>query len=149
MKRTFYCLVIVALVAIPVDARRFASGPLDLVVDPANVPEPARKYQLILNADEQTDADAVPLYEKAIQTLPRGRTQDKQVREWLKLPPEQLLQKQVEEVIRKHMDSLRLLARAARCKQCNWPKWKPGTPVPDQKEYFRLLYFPGVRAEIK
>jgi hypothetical protein len=150
MKRVFFCLVILSLVAIPANARRFASGPLELAVYPAKAPEPAQKFQLILSADKQTDADAVPLYEKAIQALPRGRKQDKQVREWLELPPEQLPQKQVEELIQNHMDSLRLVAQAARCKECNWPKWKPGTPVPDQKEYrsFTFLLELWARLEI-
>jgi hypothetical protein len=140
MKRTFLYFVILSFAVIPANARRFASGPFELAVYPAKAPEPAQKYQLLPKADKQTDADAVPLYEKAIQAMPRGRTQDKQIREWLKLPAEQLPQKQVEEVIQKHMESLRLVARAARCKQCNWPKWKPGTTPPDQSEYRSLAF---------
>jgi hypothetical protein len=140
MKCTFFCFLILSLAVIPANARRFASGPLELAVYPAKAPEPAEKYSLLPKADKQTDADAVPLYEKAIQAMPRGRTQDKQVREWLKLPPEQLPQKQVEEMIQKHIESLKLLARAARCKQCNWPKWKPGTMPPDLPEYRSLAF---------
>ena len=140
MKHTFFCFVVLSLVVIPANARRFASGPLELAVYPAKAPEPAEKYSLLPKSDKQTDTDAVPLYEKAIQAMPRGRTQEKQIREWLKLPAEQLPQKQVEETIQKHMESLRLVARAARCKQCNWPKWKPGTMPPDQREYRSLLF---------
>jgi len=140
MKRSFFCLVILSQAVIPVYARRFAEGPLELAVYPTKASGSAQKHQLLPSADKQTDADAVPLYEKAIQAMPRGRTQDKQIREWLNLPPEQLPLKQVEETIQHHMDSLRLVARAARCKQCNWPKWKPGTPVPDQSEYRSLTF---------
>jgi len=140
MKRKFFCLAILSLAVTAANARRFASGPFELVVYPAKTPEPAEKYSLLAQSDKQTDSDAVPLYEKAIQALPRGRKQDKQIRTWLQLPAEQLPQKQVEEVIQKHIESLRLVARAARCKQCNWPKWKPGTMPPDLSEYRSLSF---------
>ncbi len=140
MKRTFFCLVILSLIAVPANSRRFASGLLELAVDPAKAPESEQKYQLLPKADEQTDADAVPLYEKAIQALPRGRKQDKQIQEWLKLPPEQLPAKQVVETIHKHMESLKLLSEATICEQCNWPKWKPGTMPPDLSEYRSLAF---------
>jgi hypothetical protein len=111
-----------------------------LAVYPVKAPESAQKYQLLPKADNQTDADAVPLYEKAIQAMPRGRKQDKLIREWLKLPPEQLPAKQVTETIQKHMKSLELISEATICKQCNWPKWKPGTMPPDMSEYRSLAF---------
>ncbi len=140
MKRTFFCFVILSLAVIPANARRFASGPFELAVYPAEIPDPAQKYQLLPKADKQTDADAVPLYEKAIQAMPKGRKQDKQIREWLKLPPEQLPAKEVLETIQKHMESLKLISQATRCEQCNWPKWKPGTTPPDMSEYRSLAF---------
>ena len=68
MKRISFFLFILSLLVIPAKARRFASGPFELVVYPAKIPESAQKYQLLPEADK--DADAVPLYEKAIQALP-------------------------------------------------------------------------------
>ncbi|MHC4725878.1 MAG: hypothetical protein ACYS17_01495 [Planctomycetota bacterium] len=142
MKRTFFFIVILSLIVIPAKARRFASGPLELTVNPAKAPESAKKYQLLPKADEQADADAVTLYEKAIQALPRGRKQDKQIQLWLKLPPEpeQLPAKEVTEMLQKYMESLELVSQATRCKQCNWPKWKPGTTLPDTSEYRSLAF---------
>jgi len=140
MKHTFLYSIILSLVVAPTNARRFESGPLELAVHPANAPKPAEKYSLIPNADKLTDADAVPLYEKAIQAMPGGRKQQEQVYEWLDLPPEQLPQKQVEELIQKNIESLRLVARAARCKRCNWPKWKPGTN-PQETSGYRHMGF--------
>ena len=140
MKRTFFCFVILSLSVIPINARRFASGPFELEVFPAKAPESVEKYQLLPKVDEQNDADAVPLYEKAIQALPKGRKQDKQIQEWLKLPPEQLPAREVTETIQKHMESLELISQATRCKQCNWPIWKPGTMPPDQSEYRSLAF---------
>ncbi len=138
MKRVSFCLVILSLVAPSTHARRFASGPLELVTNPARASEATKTYRLLPGTDKQVDVDAVPLYEKALQALPRGRTQTDQIHAWSRLPLEQLPQEQVEEVIQKHGKSLALLAQATQCKQCNWPKWKPGTPVPDQSEYRSL-----------
>ncbi|MBL7189244.1 MAG: hypothetical protein ISS70_23195 [Phycisphaerae bacterium] len=149
MKRKLFYLAILSIAVIPANARRFASGPFELAVYPAKASEPAAKYSLLAKGDEQTDADALPLYEKAIQAMPRGRKQDEQIRTWLQLPAEQLPQKQVEEVMQKHAESLKLLAQAARCKRCNWPKWKPGTMPPDQSEYRGLSFLLELRARLE
>ena len=149
MKHKFFCFVILSLAVTPANARRFASGPLEMAVYPAKAPEPAEKYSLLPRADKQTDADAAPLYEKAIQAMPGGRKQQKQIRDWLALPPEQLPQKQVEEMIQENLESLRLVAQAARCKQCNWPKWKPGTNQPDQTIYRNLAFVISLWARLE
>jgi hypothetical protein len=142
MKRSLFCIIILSLIVIPANARRFVSGPLELEVYPAKISESEQKYQLLPKVDEQTDADAVPLYEKAIQALPRGRKQDKQIQLWLKLPPEpeQLPAKEVTEMLQKYMESLELVSQATKCKQCNWPKWKPGTTPPDTSEYRSMAF---------
>jgi hypothetical protein len=79
----------------------------------------------MVRAEDQIDADAVPLYEKAIRLMPKDFNQEQFV-EWLKLPAEQFPQQQAEETLQKHLEPLKLVARAARCKECNWPGWKPG-----------------------
>jgi len=149
MKGKFFYLAILSLAVTAANARRFASGPFELAVYPAKLPEPAEKYSLLAQGDEQTDADALPLYEKAVQSLPRGRKQDKQIRAWLQLPAEQLPGKQVQEVMLKHAESLKLLAQAARCKRCNWPNWKPGTMVPDLSEYRSLSFLLELKARLE
>ena len=101
MKRKFFYLVTMSPAVTCANARRLASGPLELAVYPAKAPEPAEKYSLLPKADRQIDADVVPLYEKAIQALPRGRTQGRQTREWLQLLAEQSPQDQVEEAIQR------------------------------------------------
>jgi hypothetical protein len=140
VKGTFVCFIILSVAAACANARRFADGPVKLVLRPAKAPEPPQKYGLLPKADRQIDADAVPLYEKAIQAMPNGRKQEDQIREWLKLPPEQLPVKQVEEFIQRHTESLRLAARAARCKECNWPEWKPGMPGPELTSYRKVAF---------
>ncbi len=149
MKRRFLCLIILWLAVAPAQAKRFASGPLELEVHPSKAPESAEEYSLLPTADKQTDADAVPLYEKAIQAKPGGRERERQIREWLELPPEQLPQEQVEKAIQENLESLTLVARAARCKQCNWPKWKPGTNPPDQSGYRNLGFLIRLSARLE
>ena len=54
-----------------------------------------------------------------------------------------------EEVMLKHAESLKLLAAAARCKLCNWPKWKPGTMAPDLSEYRSLSFLLELKARLE
>ena len=139
MKRMLICLIILLSVGVPVDARRFAEGPVELTIYPAKAGELAQKYQLLTKTDEQTDADAVPLYEKAVKSIPKDFNQE-QIVEWLKLPVEQLPQEQAEEVLQKYLETLKLVARAAKCKECNWPKWKPGDQPVDLGNYRKLAF---------
>jgi hypothetical protein len=140
MKRKFLFFLILSLAVAPAYAKRFASGPVELEVHPAKAPEPADKYALIPRTDKLTDADAVPLYEKAIAAMVGGRRQERQIQEWLDLPPEQLPQKQVEELIQRNIETLRLVARAARYKQCNWPESDPSTTVAAMSGYRKLSF---------
>jgi hypothetical protein len=119
------------------------------MVDPAKARETAGKYSLLPKVGSQTDADAAPLYEQAVAAMQGGRKQDKQVREWLDLPPEQLPLEQVEKAIQDNIECLRLVAKAARCKQCNWPKWTPGTMVPNLTEYRNLAFMLELQARLE
>ncbi len=143
MKRTIICLAILLVALAPASARRFAEGPVRLTVRPAKASESAGKIRLLPRAEDLTDADAVPLYEKAVQAMPRGIKQD-QIREWLKLPPESGVfagpQQQVEEMVQKYMESLKLVVQATKCRQCNWPDWKPGAEIPNLTEYRELAF---------
>lgn len=134
MKRTFICLVILLIAVVPVDART-----VEFTLHPAKAPEPAQKYQLLPKADEQIDADAVPLYEQAVKALPKGANVE-QIREWVRLPAGQFPQKQAEETLGQYMESLRLVARAARCNECNWHQWKPGTQSANLSECRTLAF---------
>ncbi len=143
MKRMIVCLAILSLALVPAFAARFALGPVKLTVWPAKAPDSPEKIRLLPRADDLADTDAVPLYEKAVQAMPRGIKQD-QIREWLKLPPESGVfagpQQQVEEMVQKYMESLKLVVQATKCRQCNWPDWKPGAEVPNLTEYRELAF---------
>ncbi len=112
---------------------------VNLILYPVKAAEPAQTYQLIIPADKQKDADALPLYEQAIQLMPKD-VDKKQISDWLDLPLEQFPQEQAEAMIQKHIESLKLVARASRCRECNWPEWKPGMQVPDLNRYRELAF---------
>jgi len=96
----------------------------ELGFSPAKATETAQKYRLLPTTDEQTDADAVPLYQKAIQSLTQDY-QPKQFSDWRSLPPDQLPVEQVESALNKLKPTLDLLTQATKSKQCNWPFIKP------------------------
>jgi hypothetical protein len=133
------CLVVLFLTVVPADARRFAEGPAKLTIYPAKASELEKKYLLMVKAEDQIDGDAVPLYEQAIKSIPKDFNQD-QIVAWLKLPVEQFPQQQAEEAMQKYIEPLKLAARAARCKECNWPEVKPGDQLGDLTGYRKLVY---------
>jgi len=138
MKRTII-FIIVLFTVIPVEARRSADGSVELTIYPAKANEAEQKYHLIVKADAQIDGDAVPLYEKAVKSIPKNFNQE-QIREWLKLPVEQFPQQQAEETLQKYLEPLKLVVQATRCKECNWPEWKPGGQIENLTEYRKLAY---------
>lgn len=134
MKYGFVCFIGLFLIAVDLYGRT-----IEVALYPAKIAETAQKYQLLPVADKQIDADAVPLYEKAVKSIPADFNQ-KQITEWLKLPAEQLPQQQAEAAVQKYMESLRLVARAVRCRKCNWPELKPGATPPNSSGYRNLQY---------
>jgi len=133
------CFIVLFITAVPVDARRVAKGPVELTIYPAKAGELEKKYQLMVKTEDQIDADAVPLYEKAVKSIPNDFNQE-QIREWLKLPAEQFPQEQAEETLQKYLETLKLAVRATMCKECNWPEWKPGAQIEDLSGYRKLVY---------
>ena len=132
-------LIITGLLVPTTKARRSGEDPVELTIYPAKAGELEKKYRLIVNPEDQIDADALPLYEKATKLIPKNFNQ-KQITEWLKLPIEQLPQQQAEEVLQKYLEPLKLVARATRCKECNWPEWKPGDQIENLTEYRKIAF---------
>ena len=139
MKVISACFIVLFLTAVPADARRFADGPVELTIYSVKADELEQEYQLMVKVEDQIDADAVPLYEKAVKSIPKDFNQE-QIREWLKLPVEQFPQQQAEETLQKYLEPLKLAVRAARCKECNWPEWKPGDKSMDLNGYRKLAF---------
>jgi len=133
MKRIIICLIIL-LVEIPAVART-----IKLTLHPAKSPKPEQKYQLIVKAEDQIDADAAPLYEKALQSLPGDLKMD-EINQWLKTPPDKLPEKQVQSILEQLKPAFRLLERAVKCKQCDWPYLDDDTLSQTLADYRTLLF---------
>ena len=133
MKRIIICLIIL-LAVVPTEART-----VELTLHPAKSLKPEREYQLLAKADEQSDADAAPLYEKAVQSLPGGLKMD-EINQWLKTPPDKLPEKQVQLVLKQLKPAFKLIEQAAKCKQCDWPYLDDDTLSQTMAEYRKLLF---------
>jgi len=144
-----YILVfIIVLLVSAAQARRSAEGPVELTIYPAKAGELEQKYQFVVKPEDQIDEDAVPLYEKAINSIPKDFNQE-QIREWLNLPAGQLPQEQAEKALQKYLEPMKLVVRAARCKECNWPEWTPGYESGDLNVYRKLAYILGLWARLE
>ncbi|MBA7609580.1 hypothetical protein ES703_16771 [subsurface metagenome] len=142
MKRVLICLVILFFLVASAAARQ-----VELTLHPAKAPRPRNKYRLLPKPDEQTDA--VPLYEKAVQSLPKDSQRDQKIRQWLKTPLNKLPRKQIESTLQQVKPTLQLVEQAARCKQCNWPPVKTGTLPDNLREYRAVAYILSLQARFQ
>jgi len=134
MKSTLICLVILLVAAVPANART-----VELTIYPAKIPKPAQKYQLLPKADEQSNGDAAPLYEKAIQSLPSD-LQMKEIQQWLKTPLDTLPGKQVQSILQQFEPALVLLEEAAKYKMCYWPYMDDDLLSENLSKHRRLIF---------
>lgn len=144
MKRTFICLAILFFLVVSAAARQ-----VELTLHPAKAPRPRNKYRLLPKLDQQTDADALPLYEKAVQSLPKDSQRDQKIRQWVKTPLNKLPRKQAQSTLQKLKPTLQLVEQAARCKQCNWPPFDPEPPPQNLSEYRKLAYLLSLQARLQ
>lgn len=121
---------------------------VELTLYPAKAPESAQKYQLLPKAVEQTDADAAPLYEKALQALPKN-FQTEQISQWLKTTPDKLPLKQVQSTLQQFNPTMELLKQAANCKQCDWPYLDDDTWSQKLREYRTIAFFLDLQTRVQ
>jgi tetratricopeptide (TPR) repeat protein len=93
---------------------------VELTLHPAKVTEAAQKYRFLPRTEELIDANAIPIYEKAIQSLPED-SQSEQINQWLKIPIDNLPHQQVQSTLQQYESAIQLFEQATKCKQCNWP----------------------------
>jgi len=110
-----------------------------LAIHPQKMSAESGNYSLLPPPASLTEGDAVPLYDKAIQALP-GKASDDQVRQYLKMPVDQLPGDQVQQTLKPYIESFKCAAQAVKCRQCNWPAWTPETAVAKVNEYRRLAF---------
>lgn len=148
MRDTFVGFVVLLLIGVPADGQPSASEPVELTLYPAKAAEPSENYRLLPTADEQTDADAVPLYEKALRSFPSDLQMD-QIYGWLKMPPEQLPREQVRAALGKLKPTLELLEEAARCRRCDWPYVDDDTMSLNLPQYRTLVFFLDLQVRLQ
>lgn len=117
-KLTLFFLLISFLITSNTYAKR-AQPPAQLTIHPSKTVEATQKYQLLPKAKELTDTDALPLYEKALESLPK-KLDTKQINQWRKTPLDELPQKEIQAVLKQFETSLKLLKQAVICKRCDW-----------------------------
>jgi len=118
---------------------------IELELHPAKAPEPAQKYRLLLTAEEQIDADAVTLYEQAIQLLPEDPQTD-QISQWLKIPPSKLPLQQVQSILQQFDPTMELIQQAVKCKTCDWPYWDDETSSQILSKFRTIAFFLDLQA---
>ncbi len=143
MKRTIIFFIILLPIVVPAEART-----VELTLHPAKSPKPEQNYQLIVKAEDQIDADAAPLYEKALQSLPGGLKMD-EINQWLKTPPDKLPLKKVQSTLQQLEPALELLEQAARCKRCEWPYLYDDELSENLREHRRLLFFLALKVRFQ
>ncbi len=80
----------------------------------------AAELRLLPKSEELTDADAFPLYEKAVKSVPKELDWDK-IKAWRQIPVSQLPKEEVRTVLQSFEPILPLLEQAGKCKRCDWP----------------------------
>ncbi len=143
MKYTFVCFVVLF----------FAAGSsnlqaVEMTLSPSAMPEPPGKCLLFPKPDTLKDADAVPLYSKAAQSLPNDLNTD-QISQWLKSPLDKLPQDEVKSILQQLKPALQTVEQAAACKLCNWPAFTPGTMPANLREYRALAQVLALKARFE
>ena len=148
LPRGIAVLVIIIFYVCSTQAGRFAAGPVKLIIYPSELPVSGKKYRLLPEVEELADADAVPLYEKAVQSLPDNLKMD-EINQWLKTPPDKLPRKQVQSTLEKFKPAFRFLEQAAKCKQCDWPYLDDDTLSQTLANYRKLLFLLALQARLQ
>jgi hypothetical protein len=125
---------------------------IELTLYPSKATKTSEEHRLLPPPEEQTNADAVPLYQKAIQLLPQ-KSQLKKFSDWRSLIPDQLPVEEVESELKKLKPTLDLVSQAAKCKQCNWPFIKPEQAqqqiMDDLSKYRQIAFIIDVQAKLQ
>jgi len=104
---------IVLLASVAVTAQKPDDGTKKLTIHSGRQAESATEMLLLPRPQELTDADAFPLYAKAVKALPKDLDWGK-IRAWREVPVKELPQKDVASVLRSFDAILPLLGRANR-----------------------------------
>ena len=134
----------------PPQERESLSGPwvCTLTLGPIGASPAAARLLLLPDPNNWTDADAYPLYEKAIGGLgpdvPVQRLAD-----WLRIDGPGFPVEEAIETLALFDFPLAQLELASKCSQCAWPKVKVGAMVPHLTELRHLIFLVALKARIQ
>jgi hypothetical protein len=147
MSRALAACCLALLAAAP--ARAQAPGPIRLTLHPMAPSSPALRYRLLPELIEQTPGNAADLYKKAVPLLKEvPADHEERLREWEKLPPQELPGEEVRRRLGAYREALSLVEKGARREFCDWGlterlrKYGLGFPLPELgplRTAFRLL----------
>jgi hypothetical protein len=127
MNRVFVSLMTIVLCAsVGGGAQKPEDGTKKLTLHPAKQAGGAAELQLLPKPQELTDADAFPLYDKAVKSLPENLDWEK-IKSWRQVPVSQL-PADAGAMLKQCDASLQLLDQAGKCKRCDWPVNAGGDP---------------------
>ena len=127
---------------------------IELNVQPSVETKTDSQIRLLPKDSELIEGDAVPLYKKALDSIPKDFDSQK-FANWRKLPndSEQLPVKEIETELKNLKPTIDLLNQAAKCKQCNWPPITPGQMTQKDLDelavYRQLSFILDVQAKIQ
>lgn len=152
MKCTFVSIIILLLAGISASTQQEAEQAriVELTLHPVEAPEPVQRYQLLPKAEQLRDANAVPLYEKATQSLPKNFRRD-QISQWLNTPLDKLPSQEVQLILQQHEPTLQLLEQADKCKYCNWPDSEVDEDqlMEDLSKYRQIIFILALQARLQ
>lgn len=142
---TILTLLAVALALIPA-AHAGSVRVVRMAISAARL-DASKERVLLPDPDRLTENDGAKLYADAAQALPQG-IDGSHVGNWLKAPLSELPEAQVQAVLQQAEASLDLASQAARCRNCNWPPFQPGTMPANLTEYRNLARLLCLRARL-
>jgi hypothetical protein len=119
MNQVFVLVLSLVVYASADAAQKPADGTKKLTVYAAGQVPGAAELSLLPQPQEMTDADAFPLYQKAVQSLPKGLDWAK-IKAWRQTPLKELPQEEIGLLLRRSDAAFRLLEQAGKCRQCEW-----------------------------
>jgi hypothetical protein len=142
---TLTAATLVWLVGLGVTGTPVLGREVKLAICPQKLPAEPGTYALLPPQASLTDGDAASLYEEAVKALPPD-TDWNQIYDWLAMALEQLPLPEVQAVLEHQRETLDGVARAARCRQCDWPVLTTQAIMANLAEYRRLGFLVRLRA---
>ena len=122
------------VLCVPAVARDFK-----LVLDPQKAPAEVGKFSLLPPEGSLIDEDAVRCMRRRSRPFRTRLVTVRSASGWT-CPSINCRSIRWRKCCRSHIESLRAVVKAAKCRQCNWPEWKPGMQIGDLSGYRRLAF---------